>query len=56
MYEAQVRYWDDNPRVDQVLRSVHAKKGARQKYTPPTVGGRRADGPRPFDWSLLDKP
>jgi len=54
MYAAQLRYWTDHPRLDQVMRTVHAKKGSRPGYTPPESA---PDVPmRPLDWSLLDKP
>lgn len=57
MYSAQLRFWGDHPSVGQILRTVHAKRGARPRYTPPpTPDGDGVVKPtRPIDWSLLDK-
>lgn len=55
MYEAQLRYWGDWPRIDQMLAFAHSKRGWKPGYTPPA----RESGPdqpaSPIDWNMLDK-
>jgi hypothetical protein len=56
MYQAQLRYWGDHPRVDQLLRKMLSAyfKMPKPKKTPPPRKAGKAE-PR-VDWSLLDAP
>lgn len=51
MYYAQLRYWGDHPRVDQLLA---AKMKLKPRKTPPRKPG--DSGNAKIDWSLLKKP
>jgi hypothetical protein len=60
MYQAQKRYWGDNPRPHEWLRMLVAAKyklPARKKTPPPKKTAPSSDDAmpdRPFDWSSLD--
>lgn len=51
MYYAQLRYWNDHPRVDQIA-AVYFKIKPRKTPKP------RRDGKpaRPIQWDLMDAP
>lgn len=49
MYYAQLRYWGDHPRLEQIAAAYFKIK---PRYTPPRTG--EAKPARPWDWSLLD--